>query len=67
MADKYNIASDRIYFVMGASIAAGRSFWINGGQTGKGVKEQNVSLKISKDGNVGTFKIRGGNSGLQTN
>lgn len=64
MANKYNLANDRIYFIIGASMAAGRSFWMENGETGKGLKDKTVSLKISNDGKVGTFKFRGDNSAI---
>lgn len=59
MATDFNIAADRIYFVIGASLAAGRSFWLDNTESAKGPKNNNVSVKISKDGLVGTYTFRG--------
>ena len=58
---KYDSWTDFKYFVMGASIAAGRVFWVGEeGTTNKHLdrSETEISTSISSDGKVGTVKVK---------
>ena len=61
---KYDSWDDFFYFILGASIASGRSFWVgeNGGSNKKSTKNskgiQNIQASISKDGRV--VRLRSG-------
>lgn len=59
---KYDSYSDFIYFIMGASIASGRVFWVGDeGSTNKKIKTNTeISSSISKDGNVARLSLRAG-------
>lgn len=57
---RFNINDDRSYFILGASIAAGRSFWLKNNESNKYYKNNNSgSVRISADKNVITL-YRGG-------
>lgn len=55
---RFSMADDRIYFIMGASIAAGRAFWLKNQSSNKGLKND-FDTKLSKDGKVLTIKPKG--------
>lgn len=56
---KYDSWDDFIYFVIGASIASGRMFWVgDDGKTNKGLSNTETSAKISRDGKVATLSVR---------
>lgn len=55
---RFSIAEDRIYFIMGASIAAGRAFWLKNQKSNKEIKN-NFDTELSKDGKVLTIKPKG--------
>ena len=59
---KYDSYNDFRYFVMGASIASGRMFWVGEeGSTNKGIKNNTeITSSVSKDGNVAKLSIRAG-------
>lgn len=51
-----------MYFVVGASLAAGRVFWVGSeGSSNKALKNENnenVEVYVSRDKKVGTLKVR---------
>lgn len=56
---KYDSWDDFIYFIVGASIASGRVFWVGeDGNTNKGLSGTETSAKISRDGKVATLSTR---------
>ena len=56
---KYDSWDDYIYFIIGASIASGRMFWVgDDGKTNKGLYNTETSASISRDGKVATLSIR---------
>lgn len=56
---KYDSWDDFIYFIIGASIASGRVFWVGeDGKTNKGLNSTETSARISRDGNVATLSVR---------
>lgn len=59
---KYDSYNDFKYFIMGASIASGRMFWVGEeGSTNKGIKtDKEIISSISKDGNVAKLSMRTG-------
>jgi hypothetical protein len=60
---KYDSYDDYIYFIMGASIASGRIFWVGeDGKTNKGLKDTDISTSLSRDGRVITISQRGRSS-----
>lgn len=62
IALKYDSWDDFMYFVVGASLAAGRVFWVGSeGGTNKALKNEsneNVEVYVSRDKKVGTLKVR---------
>lgn len=56
---KYDSWDDFLYFIVGASIASGRVFWVGeDGKTNKGLNDTETSASISRDGNVATLSVR---------
>ena len=56
---KYDSYDDYIYFIMGASIASGRVFWVGeDGNTNKGLKDTSILTSMSRDGRVVTISQR---------
>ena len=62
IALKYDSWDDFMYFVAGASLAAGRVFWVGSeGSSTKALKNENnenVEVYVSRDKKVGTLKVR---------
>lgn len=56
---KYDSWDDFLYFIIGASIASGRVFWVGEeGETNKYLNNTETNLSISRDGNVATLSVR---------
>lgn len=59
---KYDSWDDYFYFVVGASLAAGRVFWVGSeGDSNKQLKNNsnnNVSVYLDKDKKIGTVRVR---------
>lgn len=55
---RFSIKKDIIHFAMGASIAAGRAFWLKNQVSNKEIKND-FDTKLSKDGKVLTIKPKG--------
>lgn len=56
---KYDSWDDFLYFIIGASIASGRVFWVGeDGETNKYLNNTETNLSISRDGNVATLSVR---------
>lgn len=62
IALKYDSWDDFMYFVVGASLAAGRVFWVGSeGDSNKALKNESdgtVEVYVSKDKKIGTLKVR---------
>ena len=62
LALKYDSWDDFMYFVVGASLAAGRVFWVGSeGASNKALKNESdgtVEVYVSKDKKIGTLKVR---------
>lgn len=59
---KYDSYNDFMYFIMGASIASGRMFWVGEeGSTNKKIKSDSELISsVSKDGTVARLSVRAG-------
>ena len=59
---KYDSYNDFIYFIMGASIASGRMFWVGEeGSTNKKIRSDSELISsVSKDGTVARLSVRAG-------
>ena len=59
---KYDSYNDFIYFIMGASIASGRMFWVGeDGSTNKKIRSDSELISsVSKDGTVARLSVRAG-------
>lgn len=59
---KYDSYNDFIYFIMGASIASGRMFWVGEeGSTNKKIRSNSELISsVSKDGTVARLSVRAG-------
>ena len=59
---KYDSYNDFMYFIMGASIASGRMFWVGEeGSTNKKIRSNSELISsISKDGTVARLSVRAG-------
>ena len=59
---KYDSYNDFMYFIMGASIASGRMFWVGEeGSTNKKIRSDSELISsISKDGTVARLSVRAG-------
>ena len=59
---KYNSYNDFMYFIMGASIASGRMFWVGEeGSTNKKIRSNSELISsVSKDGTVARLSVRAG-------
>lgn len=55
---RFSIGDDKIYFVIGASMAAGRAFWIKNGESNKYTIQNKISVSLSKDTKVLRSKLR---------
>lgn len=59
---KYDSYNDFMYFIMGASIASGRMFWVGEeGSTNKKIRSDSELISsVSKDGTVARLSVRAG-------
>lgn len=59
---KYDSYNDFMYFIIGASIASGRMFWVGEeGSTNKKIKSDSELISsVSKDGTVARLSVRAG-------
>ena len=59
---KYDSYNDFMYFIMGASIASGRMFWVGeDGSTNKKIRSDSELISsVSKDGTVARLSVRAG-------
>lgn len=59
---KYDSYNDFMYFIIGASIASGRMFWVGEeGSTNKKIRSDSELISsVSKDGTVARLSVRAG-------
>lgn len=54
---KYDTWEDFRFFILGASIAAGRTFWTNTGESNKSTKVKSATVSKIKGGQIARLKI----------
>lgn len=56
---KYDSYNDYIYFIMGASIASGRGFWVGSeGDSNKNLKNTETIVSMSNNNRVARMSVR---------